>query len=54
MIKSLTQIPNIKRGPRVQGLPNRSPCQRDNVEKMQLWSGNEGVYLNQTRAFAQQ
>ena len=53
MIKSLTQIPNRKRGPREQGLPNRSPCQRDNVEKMQLWSGNEGVYLNQTRAFAQ-
>ena len=33
-----------KRGPREQGLPNRSPCRRDDVEKMQLWSGNEGVY----------
>ena len=41
------------RGPRVQGLPNRSPCRRDDVEKMLLWSGNEGVHLNQTRAFAQ-
>ena len=42
-----------KRGPREQGLLNKSPCRRDDVEKMQLWSGNEGVYLNQTRAFAQ-
>ena len=42
-----------KRGPREQGLPNRSPCRRDDVEKMQLWSGNEGVHLYQTRAFAQ-
>ena len=33
-----------KRGPREQGLLNKSPCRRDDVEKMQLWSGNEGVY----------
>ena len=42
-----------KKGPREQGLLNKSPCRRDDVEKMQLWSGNEGVYPNQTRAFAQ-
>ena len=32
-----------KRGPREQGLLNKSPCWRGEVEKMQLWSWNEGI-----------
>ena len=53
MIKSLTQIPNRKRGPREQGLLNKSPCRRDDVEKMRYGAGMKEFTLNQTRAFAQ-